>query len=348
MENMDILRLFGFSLLISCLLAPCASAQDSRTLPPSQGTSADQTSNEIKIKYFALTSGRLAFTYTKDKNRDIYLIDFKTLKVRPLISSPAADEYPSWSPDGQKIAFYSDRSGNAEIYTAKADGTELTRLTNNPGIDEDPDWSPDGRLIVFHSGRTKRGSALYIMNEDGSNQRKLPISKEKESGMNSVPQWSPRGTEIIYSTNEFWPGWDIGILDLREATNKIITSGYQSFCRGKWHPDGGSFAFSYGAGNKIDIWNFVKGAEKLTPLIERPGRDYDAEWSHDGKRLFFVGEESAGSGNYQLFVWEKEANQILQLTEAPGSIRHPSWTPLPEVEQLEEEIREKSIQQQKL
>jgi Tol biopolymer transport system component len=297
---------------------------------------ADQQAlqKEFNIQYFAKTKGRLAFTYIKDGQRDIYVIDFSTLEVSPLISTPSLEEYPSWSPDGQTLLFYSDLSGDREIYAVNADGNEMRRLSNSPGKDEDPDWSPDGKRIVFQSSRDKKGTAIYSMAPDGSDVRRLPIKKRKIKGTNSLPKWSPRGTEIIYSTDEFWPGWDIALFSLKNKKTTLLTSGYRSFTRGSWHPSGGSFAFSYGSGNDIDIWKFEKGASELQPLVVRPGRDYDAEWSDDGALMFFVGEKKVGSNTFDLYVWDANQNKTFRVTEAEGSIRHPNWTSLPSLTSL--------------
>jgi TolB protein len=46
-----------------------------------------------------------------------------------LTTNPASDTYPSWSPDGTKIAFGSDRSGQIDTYVMRADGTRQHRIT---------------------------------------------------------------------------------------------------------------------------------------------------------------------------------------------------------------------------
>src|SRR6266508_4878063 len=67
----------------------------------------------------------------RDNNVDIYVMDAGGGEPARLTDHPASDAFPTWSPDGQRIAFYSDRDGNGEIYVMNADGSGLTRLTDN-------------------------------------------------------------------------------------------------------------------------------------------------------------------------------------------------------------------------
>jgi len=60
---------------------------------------------QLKIKDFGITEGRIVFTYILGEQRDIYVLDFEKLTIEPLYASPAADEYPTWSPDGRSGIF---------------------------------------------------------------------------------------------------------------------------------------------------------------------------------------------------------------------------------------------------
>jgi TolB protein len=116
-----------------------------------------------------------------------------------LTNNPAADDVPSWSPDGTKIAFRSYRDGNLEIYVMNPDGTNQTRLTNNPAHDGQPSWLPDGTKIAFQSYRDGNGE-IYIMNPDGTDQTRLTTSSPADS---LEADWSPLFESIDIKPGSF-------------------------------------------------------------------------------------------------------------------------------------------------
>lgn len=103
---------------------------------------------------------------------------------------------PSWSPDGERIAFDSFREGSWDVYTMNADGSAVTRLTNDAAKDIAPNWSPDGDKIAFQSNRSGTDE-IYTMNADGSSQARLTAESADERG----PMWSPDQTKIAFESN---------------------------------------------------------------------------------------------------------------------------------------------------
>jgi Tol biopolymer transport system component len=75
-------------------------------------------------------------------NVDIYVKNFSTGVTTRLTSVTAVDAFPSWSPDGTKLAFMSDRSGKDQIYTmSAATGVDVLRITNTSATEWAPVWS---------------------------------------------------------------------------------------------------------------------------------------------------------------------------------------------------------------
>ena len=108
---------------------------------------------------------------------------------------------PSWSPDGNRIAFEADRKGDFvsfDIYVMDADGGNQQKLTNHRAWDGSPSWSPNGERIVFWSDRDEKGE-IYVMDADGGNQKNLtnhPEDDEAPAWFNSPFSVSPAGKKF--------------------------------------------------------------------------------------------------------------------------------------------------------
>lgn len=94
---------------------------------------------------------------------------------------------PSWSPNGQLLAFSWRRpDGNYDIYVMEVATRQIVQLTRDAGRNERPSWAPDGRHLVFES--TRSGSRqIWSMLADGSQPRQLTAQ-----GHNESPNWSTR------------------------------------------------------------------------------------------------------------------------------------------------------------
>jgi Tol biopolymer transport system component len=98
-----------------------------------------------------------------------------------LTSNSALDAAPSWSPDGQRIAFHSDRNGRFEIFIMNPQGGDQVRRTFPGDTESQPRWSPDGNQLTFVTslgindevctGSTSSGGATNLSQNDAKDSR---------------------------------------------------------------------------------------------------------------------------------------------------------------------------------
>jgi hypothetical protein len=95
-------------------------------------------------------------------DNNLYITSPDGMPPLQVTDSPALDDWPCWSPDGDAIAFTSGRSGNWDIWVWSRWDSQVRQLTFHSGRDYDPAWSPDGQWIAFTSDRSGNADIWVI------------------------------------------------------------------------------------------------------------------------------------------------------------------------------------------
>jgi TolB protein len=132
------------------------------------------------------TNSQIAWCSGRTGLPQIYIMDADGTSVQRMTDGGYATS-PSWSPNGQVLAFAWNRSygpgapGGQDIYIMEIASKRWTQLTHGEGRNDSPSWSPDGRHIVFQR-EGAGGTQVWTMLADGTEQHRL------QSG--SMPNWS--------------------------------------------------------------------------------------------------------------------------------------------------------------
>jgi Tol biopolymer transport system component len=275
----------------------------------------------------------------------------------PVGIPPGVNDYPTWSPDSQQIAWnctmgrrFPSGQGDFEICVANADGTGLTQLTDTEGSNKYPAWSPDGTQIVFVSTRdgwptlpdyeppgydpeTFGDEEIYIMNADGSDQRNLTNNPRQDD---TFPAWSRDGQHLIYSRYGCLTILNVNNPSEPTQLSKGNCAGTDSGHFPDWFQPGKSatietvscapaISFMDERNGQTDIFAINSDGSGLRQLTNDAARELAMNWSPDGTLLAFQRSEQDGPDD--LYLMNLDGSGLVNLTRNPGDDWSPAWSP---------------------
>jgi dipeptidyl aminopeptidase/acylaminoacyl peptidase len=134
-------------------------------------------------------------------SQNIWVIDVdRGTRVR-LSSPPSTEIVPTWSPEGDQVAYGSYRAGNIDIFARQSDaGGEEVTIAANPSNERISDWSPDGQYILYSFDPGKRSDLAFLKQEQDGKWQSHPLLQTAASQRSA--KFSPDGRYIAYLSDE--------------------------------------------------------------------------------------------------------------------------------------------------
>jgi TolB protein len=282
-------------------------------------------------KQWKIETSELLFTSNYKGNTDIYKKFGYDITWINLTNDSASDEFPVWSPDGNHILFQSTRSGNMDIWIMNSDGSCPKQLTTNEDYDYMPAFTPDGRFITFtswrkESGDKERAAHIYIMQSDGSGQRRL-LKEALNTSAHAF--WHPGGKKFLTTIKTGQKNANIYEVSNKGKIIRQVTYDTVYCTYAQYSPDGSQILYTKYHGDHTDIILMeIDGTNARTLLCNEP--NYYPRFSPDGKWIVYTKIlQDSGGKDFDIYATSvvDATNQFL-LARTYEQDKEAIWNPI--------------------
>jgi TolB protein len=286
-----------------------------------------------------MAASRIVFSRPTGNAQELWVIDSDGENLQQLTRTSAAalghaiSLSPTWSPDGNRIAYISYKdTGNARLYELNlVTGRERVIPAPRSGLFLTPTYHPDGERLFFAIDEGNRGGIhSYNITRDCC----FTTLMEGRS-VEISPTFSPDGSAFAFKSSRLGVGApQIYWAPQSAPTQAEILSPWEFGRRGyfnapDWSPFGNRVAFhgwvDQRGANQILVAE-LNARNRLGRLLRvtLEGMNEDPSWSPDGRHLVYVGERSWGRGLFISDMLTPNSERVLVRGIEAGI---PAWSP---------------------
>jgi Tol biopolymer transport system component/DNA-binding winged helix-turn-helix (wHTH) protein len=297
---------------------------------PEGTTVLDNASRPVVAPVFSPDGQLIALRVERDSGHPpgIYVSDPQSGDLLQK-TSDASDGSPTWSPDGQNLAFVRTGPHGRAIYILPLkDGAEhLLTALGSESSQNDLDWSPDGRSIAFAGISSDGSSPLFAISVASQDRQALtaPTGKDQDWG----PAYAPDGKRLAFvRRREADHTENVFLVALDHGTVQQLTSG-SGHIQGPpaWTSDGRSILYASTQSGEARLWRVPSsgGSPEIVTGVSAPS--WHPTIPRAGRSLLAYESALGESSIWRINVSSPEPNGGSVVVSALGSNEGPQLSP---------------------